>query len=476
MKRIPDKDRERILAEIESHSFMREEASMNSSYATPSSSSLGRKIPEVPEAGEHRSPFSIDRDRILYSKAFFRLAGKTQVFMSPKSPLVSNRMTHTMHVAHLARSISRSLGLNEDLAEAIGLGHDIGHPPFGHRGEKVLDELCKEHGGNGFEHNVQSARVLETLEKGGEGLNLSWEVLDGIVSHCGETQEGEFRPDEIVMGDGHGNCGNDSLIDGKPGAISPATLEGCVVKMCDRIAYVRKDIEDAAKAGIINEDDIPLEITEVLGSTNGRIINTLVKDIIVNFQWDRERFKKENGREPARHEISIKLSWPVLEALNALIHDFNYPKIYLNPENLKYEEQTEGILRRMFETFMMELEGLEMPKAIQASLFDFHREGEENGMMEITSSGNHTTLAMVEREMAKKESEGLRKAKLTIIRENIKSSEGRISSILPFLAEMKDDYIINSTMVEMVRDHMALMTDNMAMNVFEEMAIPRPLV
>lgn len=438
---------------------------MNSSYATPSTSSLGRKRPEGPEAGEHRSPFSIDRDRILYSKAFFRLAGKTQVFMSPKSPLVSNRMTHTMHVAHLARSISRSLGLNEDLAEAIGLGHDIGHPPFGHRGEKVLDELCKEHGGKGFEHNVHSVHVLEVLEKDGEGLNLSWEVLDGIISHCGETQDGEFRPMELVEGNGH----EDSM--------TPATLEGCVVKVCDRIAYVRKDIEDAAKAGIISEDDIPDEITEVLGKTNGQIINTLVKDIIVNFQWDLERFKEEHSHDPARHEISIKLSWPVLNALNALIHDFNYPKIYLNPENLKYEEQTEGILRRMFETFMVELEGLEMPKTIQASLFDFHKdEGKDATANDVADHGKYATLVSIEREMASKETDELKKARLMIIRENIKLSDDKVNSILPFLAEMSDDYILNSTMVEMVRDHMALMTDNMAMNVFEAMAIPRSLV
>ncbi len=430
---------------------------MNASYATPSSSSLGRKRQEEPRTGEHRSPFSIDRDRVLYSKAFFRLAGKTQVFMSPQSPLISNRMTHTMHVAHLARSISRSLGLNEDLAEAIGLGHDIGHPPFGHRGEKVLDELCKEHGGSGFEHNVHSVRVLEVLEKDGVGLNLSWEVLDGIVSHCGETTEGEFRPEEPVKDDKH----EDSM--------TPSTLEGCVVKICDRIAYVRKDIEDAAKAGIIREEDIPKEITDVLGTTNGEIINTLVKDILVNFLWDRELFYKDNGRNPTRHEISIKLSWPVLTALNSLIHDFNYPKIYLNPANLRYENQTENMLRRMFETFMVELETLEVPKTIQASLLDFH------GKFEAKNGQDYDTLGELEK-AAGWENKDARKLKLLIIKENIKLSDGKISSILPFLSEMNDDYIMDASMVEMVRDYIALMTDNMAMNIFEAMAIPRSLV
>ncbi len=459
MKRIPDKERKRILEEIESHSFMKEEASMNTNYATPSTSSLGRKVQETSDAGEHRSPFSIDRDRILYSKAFFRLAGKTQVFMSPRSPLVSNRMTHTMHVAHLARSISRSLGLNEDLAEAIGLGHDIGHPPFGHRGEKVLDELCKEHGDKGFEHNVQSVHVLEVLEKDGNGLNLSWEVLDGIISHCGETTESEFRPMELIEDKKH----EDSM--------SPATLEGCLVKICDRIAYARKDIEDAAKAGIIKEEDIPKEITDVLGTTNGQIIDTLVKDIIVNFRWDREQFVSENGRDPARHEISIKLSWPVKDALNSLVHDFNYPRIYMNPENLRYEEQTENMLRKMFYSFMEELESLEMPKTIQASLMDFHgKVTTDNGI-----NLEHATLKELEKDIDG-DQDNIRKLKLIIIRENIKQDNDRINSILPFLSEMNDDYIMNFNIVMMVRDYIALMTDNMAMNVFEAMTIPRPLV
>lgn len=215
-----------------------------SPYATKSANTKGRAREEKPCT--LRTEFQRDRDRIIYSNSFVRLKNKTQVFFSPDGDHYITRLTHTLDVSQIARSIARSLNLNEDLTEAIALGHDLGHTPCGHIGEKVLNALSPY----GFKHSVQSLRVVDVLEKQGQGLNLTWEVRDGIVNHPS---------------------------DGKP-----STLEGYCVSLADRIAYINHDIADAIRAGIIREEDLPREDIDVLGKTSSARINTAITDITKN--------------------------------------------------------------------------------------------------------------------------------------------------------------------------------------------------
>lgn len=204
-----------------------------------------------------RTDFQRDRDRIIHCKSFRRLKHKTQVFIDPEEDHYRTRLTHTLEVAQIARTIARALRLNEDLTEAIALGHDLGHTPFGHAGEAALDEVCREFvPGCGFKHSEQSLRVVDVLERKGLGLNLTWEVRDGIRRHS------------------KGNA--DLTID----ASGPATLEGRIVKISDRVAYINHDIDDAARAGIITEDDLPQEAVEILGRTHSKRISSMVMDII----------------------------------------------------------------------------------------------------------------------------------------------------------------------------------------------------
>src|SRR5947207_8797860 len=195
-----------------------------------------------------RTPFQRDRDRIVHSKAFRRLRHKTQVFVDPEGDHFRTRLTHTLETAGIARGVGRALRLNEDLVEAIGLGHDLGHPPFGHAGEEALDELLRGRGLGGFRHNEHSLRVVEQLERGGRGLNLTWEVRDGILKHTG--------PEE------------------------PQTLEGRIVRLVDRFAYINHDIDDAVRAGHLAPGDLPPEPIELLGETGSRRIDTLVHDVV----------------------------------------------------------------------------------------------------------------------------------------------------------------------------------------------------
>src|SRR3954462_1676244 len=206
----------------------------------------GRAQPE--HESDLRTPFQHDRDRIVHSKAFRRLKHKTQVFISPVGDHVRTRLTHTLETTGIARGVGRALRLNEDLVEAIGLGHDLGHPPFGHAGEQSLDELLRDRGGAGFRHNEHSLRVVESIERDGRGLNLTHEVRDGILKHTG--------PDE------------------------PETLEGKIVRIVDRVAYINHDIDDAIRYGLLVEDDLPLAEIELLGPTGAARIDTLVHDLI----------------------------------------------------------------------------------------------------------------------------------------------------------------------------------------------------
>lgn len=215
-----------------------------SPYATKSNNSKGRVIEEP--CCDIRTCFQRDRDRIIHSKSFRRLMHKTQAFISPEGDHYRTRLTHTLEVSQIARTIARALNLNEDLTEAIALGHDLGHTPFGHLGEDDLSRVVP----GGFHHNIQSVRVVEKIEKNGNGLNLSWEVLDGILNHRG--------------------------------AGTPSTLEGKVVQISDKIAYINHDIDDAIRAGILTNEMLPQECIQVLGNTHKARIDFLIRDIITN--------------------------------------------------------------------------------------------------------------------------------------------------------------------------------------------------
>ena len=239
-----------------------------------------------------RTVFQRDRDRIIHCNAFRRLKHKTQVFIAPSGDHYVTRLTHTLEVSQIARTISRALSFNEDLTEAIALGHDLGHTPFGHIGEEVLNELCP----GGFRHNEQSLRVVDLLEKAGQGLNLTWEVRDGILNHS------KGRID--ILGEGWTEVG---------------TAEGQVVKMSDIVAYINHDIGDAIRAGIITEDDLPASATAVLGHSHRERINTMVCDIIEH-SW------AVSGHDTAASP-AIGMCPRVLEASNTL-RDFLFKRVY----------------------------------------------------------------------------------------------------------------------------------------------------
>ena len=261
-----------------------------SPYAAKSRFSRGRLKGEEP--CPIRTSFQRDRDRIIYSKAFRRLKHKTQVFIAPLGDHYVTRLTHTLEVSQIARTIARALNLNEDLAEAIALGHDLGHTPFGHIGEEVLNKLC--HGG--FRHSEQSLRVVDLLEREGQGLNLTWEVRDGILNHSKGQAE--------ILGEGWGDV---------------HTLEGQICKIADIVAYVNHDVEDAIRAGIISQNDLPEPVVVTLGHTHSQRINTLVCDII-DCSW------LVSGTGSLTNP-TIGMSPEVIRATNTL-RQFLFDKIY----------------------------------------------------------------------------------------------------------------------------------------------------
>ncbi|HIQ66625.1 MAG TPA: deoxyguanosinetriphosphate triphosphohydrolase [Candidatus Coproplasma stercoravium] len=268
-----------------------------SPYATKSKDTKGRSREEQP--CEMRTDFQRDRDRIIYCKAFRRLKNKTQVFFSPEGDHYITRLTHTLDVAQIARSLARALALNEDLAEATALGHDLGHTPFGHSGERILNKLAP----CGFKHNVQSVRVVDVLEKDGMGLNLTWEVRDGILNHQ------------------------------KSG--SPATLEGRCVRIADKVAYINHDLDDAVRAGVLKPSDVPNDITDVLGKSSKERINTAITSV-----W-RESYGKN----------SVAMGKEVEQASEAL-RAFMFERVYLTEYARGEEEKAERMLSCMYEYFM----------------------------------------------------------------------------------------------------------------------------
>src|SRR4051795_4077676 len=254
-----------------------------------------------------RTPFQRDRDRIVHSKAFRRLKHKTQVFISPEGDHYRTRLTHTLEAAGIARTVARALALNEDLTEAIALGHDLGHPPFGHIGEDVLDACLRERYGVGFRHNHHSLRIVERLERDGAGLNLTEQVRDGILNHTG--------PD------------------------LPATLEARIVRLVDRVAYINHDIDDALRAGIIGESDLPAEQIELLGDTGAARIDLLVQDMV------------ERSRAAGDIEQSEEVGGAMLR-----LRKFMFERVYLGEEARAEQERARVALRTLFDHYLANLD------------------------------------------------------------------------------------------------------------------------
>ena len=304
-----------------------------SPYAFRSDGSQGRINAE--ESCTVRSEFERDIGRIIYSQAFRRLRHKTQVFFNPQNDHICSRIEHVIYVNYIAKTIARSLNLNLELVEAIALSHDIGHAPYGHSGEKALDECLKKVNPDlFFQHELHGLRVVDLLLtrttrqlQENIGLNLTFEVRDGIVSHCGETYN-EFRvwPNRSKTKEDF-----DMKRDGHP---MPATLEGCVVRTADKIAYVSRDIEDAARAGIMDFDDIPPAIVSTLGSSNSHIIHTLVTDIIHH----------------SLNQDAIIISNEIGQAMEALLYE-NVRRIYQSEKIRKYEERVKLTIEGLFDGF-----------------------------------------------------------------------------------------------------------------------------
>ena len=231
---------------------------------------------------DYRTEYQKDIDRIIYSLSYNRYIHKTQVYSLTDNDHISKRMTHVQYVSRISRTIARALNLNEDLCEAIALGHDIGHVPYGHVGEYILDEISKEKIGKNFAHNLQSVRHLMVIENCGKGLNLSLQTLDGIMAHNGEMLQEKYMPvkkDVESFLQEFDSCYSDSNNIKK---LHPMTLEGCIVRISDVIAYIGRDIEDAIRLGLLNKNDLPKEVLKVLGSKNGEIINNIISDIVEN--------------------------------------------------------------------------------------------------------------------------------------------------------------------------------------------------
>ena len=288
-----------------------------SEFATKSADSRGRQRAEEPDP--IRTVFQRDRDRVLHSKAFRRLKHKTQVFLDPEEDHYRTRLTHTLEVAQISRTVARALRLNEDLAEAIALAHDLGHPPFGHEGEQALDEVVREYAPEmHFRHYEQSLRVVDVLEKNGQGLNLTHEVRMGIVKHS------KGRADLF-----------DNTAPEPPGEDDPP-LEAMCVRICDRVAYINADIDDAFRAGVLRPQDLPSEVYEVLGRTHGERISTMVQNVV----------------ECSLDKPYVTMGEPFLSVTNRL-KDFMFSNVYVHKNAAKAElSKGTALLKQLFRLYM----------------------------------------------------------------------------------------------------------------------------
>ena len=318
-------------------SLNRREREIFTPVATFSDSGVRRNPITESEAG-YRLAFSLDADRILHSRAYTRYIDKTQVFYLIPNDHITHRVLHVQLVSKIARTIGRFLRLNEDLIEAIALGHDIGHTPFGHEGERYLSDLCQAAGIGNFMHNVQSIQFLDCVERKGRGWNLCLQTLDGILCHDGEIHNRVLEPDprkDFVT--------FEQEIDAKKAdpdtPLVPMTMEGCVVRMADTIAYIGRDLEDAIRLGILERKDMPAAIARVLGNTNGTIVYRLVTDVIQN----------------SRGKGSVAFSSEISDALQAL-KAFNLQHIYTNPKSKVHSATIKQLFSQLFEMRLEELE------------------------------------------------------------------------------------------------------------------------
>ncbi len=314
----------------------KEEGERLSPYATLSSQAIRERHEEIIER-DHRTAFSIDTDRILHSLAYTRYIDKTQVFSLIPNDHITHRVLHVQIVSRISRSIGRFLRLNVDLIEAISLGHDIGHPPFGHDGERYLSSLCNAHGIGNFVHSCQGVRFLRDLERKGRGLNLSLQVLDGILCHDGERHRREITPRRGKGFDDLVKEYNLKLEDPNLDFV-PTTLEGALVRMTDTISYIGRDIEDAIRLGLISRNDIPRECRKRLGDTNGKIVYNLVEDLIKN----------------SLERDSIAFSSEVADLLQEL-RDFNMTHIYKNPLIKTQSKKIENLFEILFERLLKDV-------------------------------------------------------------------------------------------------------------------------
>jgi len=302
------------------------------------SSSCSRRREEEELTKGYRQSFSLDVDRILHSLAYTRYIDKTQVFYLIQNDHITHRMLHVQLVSKIARTIGRFLGLNEDLIEAIALGHDIGHTPFGHDGERILSELCVKNGIGHFLHNIQSVQFLERVERKGKGWNLCLQTLDGILSHDGEIHQRKLSPQRNKTF----NTLDAEILQKKNNPeknLIPMTLEGCVVRMADTISYVGRDIEDAIRLNLIKRSDIPKSCVRLLGDTNGTIVYHLVTDIIKN----------------SFNQPFIVFSNEVSEQLYRL-KAFNLELIYMNPKVKVHLNTIRRLFELLFDRFLNDIE------------------------------------------------------------------------------------------------------------------------
>jgi dGTPase len=313
------------------------EGTLLSPLAARSKDAIRRFPDERIDAG-HRQNYAVDSDRVLHSLAYTRYIDKTQVFYLVDNDHITHRVLHVQLVSKISRTIGRFLRLNEDLIEAIALGHDIGHCPFGHDGETYLSDLCEAHGIGPFQHNLQSARFLERIERKGRGWNLTLQTLDGIVCHDGEIHSHELSPEPDKTFEKFDQQIARKEVDAAL-PLTPMTLEGCVMRMADTIGYIGRDIEDAIRLNLIKQDDLPRESVKRLGNTNGTIVYTLVTDLI-----------KNSYEKPA-----IAFSEEVSEALK-IQKEFNLHNIYLNPQIKPESGKIRALFNVLFERFLKDLQ------------------------------------------------------------------------------------------------------------------------
>jgi len=367
------------------------EAENLSPVATLNKNAMRRMDEKNIETG-YRQAFSVDVDRILHSSAYARYIDKTQVFYLIKNDHITHRVLHVQLVSKIARTIGRFLGLNEDLIEAISLGHDIGHTPFGHDGERILSDICKNHGIGYFRHNVQSIQFLDKVERNGVGWNLSLQTLDGILCHDGEIHDRKLKPEreksfEVLEKEVAAQKEDPDI------SLIPMTLEGCVVRMTDTISYIGRDIEDAIRLDMIKRADLPKESVKYLGDSNGTIVFNLVTNMIENsFQ-----------------NIYVTFSSEISDALK-MLKEFNFKHIYMNPKIKKHLGTIKKLFEMLFEKYLNDLE-----------------------------NENHSSVIFTR-----------------------------------FLKDMSENYLINHSKEEMVRDFVAGMTDQYFLRQCPENMRPEP--